>query len=856
MRTLDGLSTLFAALVLLTGCGGGGSNTRGDISISPTSVTVNTTEGDAPSATIVHVNFEGDGVVVGYAPGVAQPSWLSVAQQGSATQTSADFALNFPDTTTVGTRSTSVRFVTGRLDGSDVRTVDLPVTYTITASDLALSTSSSSVTFSGAVGSTAVASQTVNVTYNGAAVTLTGVPSWLTVTPATAGTGQETYTFAANGTGYGPGTTLTADVFFSTSRPGHALTRSNVVHVTYNILQPFDATANAATLAFASVAKSTQPAQPSGGYTLSIIGAQPRWRVTSNASWLTFSPASGTGAGTVLVTANTSAQAHGNYSDTITVTDDDSGTSRTFPVTLTNRAPRMVVAPSNAAYNVDVTTTLAELSKSLQVTDELGGTVPSEAVTWSTQSIDQPWLQWTPGGGTTSPAASSTLSLNKTELAKLAPGAYTATVTLKYTSADGSGGTLPIPVTLNYNLAQVTFVGPYIGVAGRNGWLYVRGSKFTASNGTLTVSIGSTDIPNLIPDSDSQVRVSYPALAAGRYTVNIKNQIGIGQSTAEFVVLDPASVAYQGINASSVRQRLVYDAERATLYGVNLPDQEIEVYHLANGTWTTDAPYVVPNLTDIALTPNGRSLIVLTSQGIDELALPVGTSVIQPRVATGNSSCGNFPEALAMGNDGRAFVVTDLSGGCSGFTPSYLYDITAHTFIANPYAIGWLYDGVVAGAANGSKIFAGTRNVSPAQPVKTYNSLNDTITDNTNVSYNLTDVTVSGDASVVILEGVDVYSGSMTLLGHLPPNGKVLASRDSSKAYVYRDDGAAPRLDIYDVHGPLGAGALYPLLKTVNLTDSPNSTSQHYFSISMAETPDGNTVFVSGDSKIVVQPVN
>lgn len=209
-----------------------------------------------------------------------------------------------------------------------------------------------------------------------------------------------------------------------------------------------------------------------------------------------------------------------------------------------------------------------------------------------------------------------------------------------------------------------------------------------------------------------------------------------------------------------------------------------------------------------------------------------------------------------MANDGRAFVVSDLMG-CSGFTPSYLYDVTSYSLTQNVYFTGWLYDGTAGGAADGSKIFAGTQAVSPAQTVITFNALDDSVTANSNVSYNLTDVTVSGNASRVILNSFDVYSGSMTLLGHLPSTaGRVLASRDSSRAYVYRDDGGTPRLDIYNLNGALGAGAIYPLLKTVSLTDSPNASSQTYDSISMAETPDGNTVFVSGDSKIVVQPVN
>src|SRR5262249_35719877 len=155
-------------------------------------------------------------------------------------------------------------------------------------------------------------------------------------------------------------------------------------------------------------------------------------------------------------------------------------------------------------------------------------------------------------------------------------------------------------------------------------------------------------------------------------------------------------------------------------------DQEIEVYQLSSGTWSTGSPYVLPNLTDIALTPNGRSLIVLTQQEVNELALPMGSSVAQPRVANPDSFCGHFLDTLAMANDGRAFVVSNYMA-CSGFTPSYLYDVTTYTIGSNPYFTGWLYDGVVAGAADGSKLFAGTAGVSPAQPVKTFNALDDSV---------------------------------------------------------------------------------------------------------------------------------
>jgi hypothetical protein len=42
----------------------------------------------------------------------------------------------------------------------------------------------------------------------------------------------------------------------------------------------------------------------------------------------------------------------------------------------------------------------------------------------------------------------------------------------------------------------------------------------------------------------------------------------------------------------------------------------------------------------------------------------------------------------------------------------------------------------------------------------------------------------------------------------------------------------------------------------VSLTDLPNSSAGVYNTISMAETADGKTVFVSGNLKVLVVPVN
>src|SRR5262249_49952434 len=135
------------------------------------------------------------------------------------------------------------------------------------------------------------------------------------------------------------------------------------------------------------------------------------------------------------------------------------------------------------------------------------------------------------------------------ELAKLRPGKYAATVTLTYQNADSANQTATVTVQLDYKPAYVTFVAPYLGRAGQPASLIVRGVNFSTNGATLTVAIGGTEISSLVPSGDTQVRVDYPALAAGRYPVSVKNSAGIIATDAELVVLTPPALAYQAITA-------------------------------------------------------------------------------------------------------------------------------------------------------------------------------------------------------------------------------------------------------------------------------------------------------------------
>jgi hypothetical protein len=91
-----------------------------------------------PASRTITASYTGDGLVVGTPPGTTLPSWLSVAQSGASGKTVTLSVSVGTTRATPGPRSVTLRFVTGRSDGTDLTWVDVPVTYTI-VDDLVLS---------------------------------------------------------------------------------------------------------------------------------------------------------------------------------------------------------------------------------------------------------------------------------------------------------------------------------------------------------------------------------------------------------------------------------------------------------------------------------------------------------------------------------------------------------------------------------------------------------------------------------------------------------------------------------------------------------------------------------------------
>ena len=152
-----------------------------------------------------------------------------------------------------------------------------------------------------------------------------------------------------------------------------------------------------------------------GGGTLS-------WSASDNAAWLTVSPASGTGNGSVAVSAALGTLAAGSYSATVTLSATGA-TPVTVPVAFTvTAAPTISLSPISLSYAA--TQGAANPSNQTVTVTNSGGTL-----TWAATD-NASWLALTPSSG--SGNGTLTASVNT---AGLAAGTYNGTITVAASGA-------------------------------------------------------------------------------------------------------------------------------------------------------------------------------------------------------------------------------------------------------------------------------------------------------------------------------------------------------------------------------------------------------------------------------------
>ena len=454
----------------------------------------------------------------------------------------------------------------------------------------------------------------------------------------------------------------------------------------------------------------------------------------------------------------------------------------------------------------------------------------------------------------------------------LASGTYNSTITVRAclndsTCATGELAGSPQVVNVTYTIGALPVtngVMPQVVAAGSAGRVIIRGNGFTGVTG---VSFGSTPATSFLRISNTEIQANYPAtLAAGTYPVTLTGGPASFSGSLTIVSQQPYTAQTLALPETPLRiNSALYDAKRSALL-VCAAFQQSSSNKLWRYTWSPEtvswsAPEVIaiPELSDVAFTPDGSRLVAVTGYSILELdaANPGGgtlRSVAGPYVQ-GAPNEWRYLRRIEMANDGTAYLTT----GGGGWIPNYMYSSVDGSLIElnsnfQTYTLGTGTTPLLAASADGSRVMALQNGISPPRPILEYNPSTAKLA-NASLSFNQWgDYPATMDATgnkLGVWYGIlnQIYSRDYRLLGYIPLQRRLMQlNPQGTRAYVLNSSGL---LRTYDVTANVN-GFAYPEIGTGVTLAVPASSGSTVLTVI---TPDGRTLFFVGDGGIAVVPV-
>jgi uncharacterized protein (TIGR03437 family) len=541
-------STVIDVTLSITITPASGGSTNPSLTASPTQLNFSqTVGGTAPASQSIQISSNSS-TATSFTV-THSPSWLNVTPTSGSASSSAPATLTVSVSGSALTASATPYTDTITITGGGT-SATVAVSFTVSAASSTVTASPTQLTFSGLVGGSSPAAQSIQLTSTSAtatsfSVTHTAAATWLTVTP-TSGTvsssSPASLSVSVNPAGLTPSTTPYSDTITITA--GSA---TITVGVTFTLSAGTAAVAPTA-LTFTTILHTSPVSQI---LTLTNTGAAASFTASTNASWLSVTPSSGSVSSSasvsLTVAVNASTLSAGSYSGNVAIVVGT--TTLNVPVTIAlNAASGLTASPASLLFSQTLSGTTPS-PQTIQVTSTAGATAFTVMVTSS-------WLTVTPLSATT--PATLSVSVDPTGLSagtqegliQVVFGSNVVNIPVTYTISNYApqlsatptslsfsqitGGSAPASQSVNVTSSSgaVTFT-----VRPSGNWLSVSAPTGTTP-ANIAISVNSS--------ASSLASGSYAGsvtFAAGSTSVVVPATLIVGNSA---FTLQPASLSFTG----------------------------------------------------------------------------------------------------------------------------------------------------------------------------------------------------------------------------------------------------------------------------------------------------------------------
>jgi hypothetical protein len=280
IKNFSQIFTVIFLSALLSACGGSSDKSKNyTISADTTKISFSNeiiTEFDDTIA--IEVTFEGDGLLVGYAPDSQPVGWLNFRTENvTANSATIHIDLTNADLINIGKYSTKLRLSTGKLSEEDVILVhhDIDISLLIWQANI----NTELISFRGTFGDTAIASQTFDIVSEANEWALTSDVNWISFDTNT-GTGNATVTVTPDISLFSLAQLATGNITLTEVTTGDTKTIPIELGLDNQYLYP-----SQASLAFTSTLNISALTQTIKVNTNSAVAIN--WQASSAATWLT-----------------------------------------------------------------------------------------------------------------------------------------------------------------------------------------------------------------------------------------------------------------------------------------------------------------------------------------------------------------------------------------------------------------------------------------------------------------------------------------------------------------------------------------------------------------------------------------